>query len=305
MAPKLHSAAAASPTEVQLGFDVPVEVTAGAVAVFAATTSPAVPLTAVAWSADGSVVTVTVAPTMTPSALYEVRVAGVVDAAGDSVAPPDDRTAFAGFAPPSPASRRFDLWSMLPRHTRRDDETGDLRRFIACLQEVTDLLQASIDRWPEIFDYERAPEPFVDAILQDLGNPFDFLLEQPAKRRLAGALVQMYRLKGTAIGIQRALRFFLGIESRVVAYNAETLILGVSRLEVDWVLGPSARWGLYAFDLEVNRVLTADERRQVRAVVELMKPAHTHFVSIVEPTTPVPDGRWVLGVDDLGTRVIA
>jgi hypothetical protein len=90
----------------------------------------------------------------------------------------------------------------------------------------------------------------------------------------------------------------------VVAYNAETLILGVSRLDLDWVLGPSARWGLYAFDLEVNRVLTVDERRQVRAVVELMKPAHTHFASIVEPTTAMPDGRWVIGVDDLGTRVI-
>ena len=103
---------------------------------------------------------------------------------------------------------------MLPTHARRDDETGDLRRFIARLQEVTDLLLASTDRWPEIFDLERAPEPFVDAILADLGNPFGFLLDLAAKRRLAGALVQMYRLKGTKVGIQRALRFFLEIESR-------------------------------------------------------------------------------------------
>jgi phage tail-like protein len=211
---------------------------------------------------------------------------------------------FAGFSPPAPARRRFDLWSMLPGHTRRDDETEDLRRFIACLQEVTNLLMASIDRWPEIIDFERAPEPFVDAILADLGNPFAFQLELAGKRRLAGALAQMYRLKGTEIGIQRVLRFFLGIECRVVAYNGETLVLGVSRLNLDWVLGPSARWGLYAFDLEVNRVLTDEEREHVRTVVELMKPAHTHFVAIVEPVAPVPDGRWVLGEDDLGARVI-
>ena len=92
---------------------------------------------------------------------------------------------------------------------------------------------------------------------------------------------------------------------KVVAYNLETLVLGVSRLDVDWVLGPSARWGLYAFDLEVNRVLTDEERQHVRTVVELMKPSHTHFVQIVEPVAPVPDGRWVLGEDDLGTRVLA
>ncbi|MCU0699586.1 MAG: barstar family protein [Myxococcaceae bacterium] len=36
--------------------------------------------------------------------------------------------------------------------------TGDLFWFIACLQEVTDLLLADIDRWPDIFDLERAPE---------------------------------------------------------------------------------------------------------------------------------------------------
>jgi hypothetical protein len=123
--------------------------------------------------------------------------------------------------------------------------------------------------------------------------------------RPARALVHMYPLKGTEIGIQRTLRFFLGIESRAVAYNAETLELGVSRLDVDWVLGPSARWGLYAFDLEVNRVLTGEERGHVRAVVELMKPAHIHLVAIVEPLPPVADGRWVLGEDDLGTRVLA
>jgi hypothetical protein len=115
----------------------------------------------------------------------------------------------------------------------------------------------------------------------------------------------MYRLKGTELGIQRVLRFFMGIESKVVAYNAETLVLGVSRLDVDWILGPSARWGLYAFDLEVNRVLTDEERKQVRTVVELMKPGHTHFAEIQEPVAPAPDGRWILGEDELGSRVLA
>jgi phage tail-like protein len=305
MAPMLLTAAAVSPDEVRLGFDIAVQVTADATATFAAMTAPAVPLSPVAWSVDGAVVALTVAPTMTPGAMYQVQVAGVVDAVGTPVGPPDDRATFAGFAPSAPLRRSFDLWSMLPRHARRDDETEDLRRFAACLQEITDLLMASIDRWPEIIDYERAPEPFVDAILADLGNPFAFQLNLAGKRRLAGALAQMYRLKGTEIGILRVLRFFLGIESRVIAYNAETLVLGVSRLDVDWVLGPSGRWGLYAFDLEVNRVLTDEEREHVLAVVELMRPAHTHLVQIVEPVAPVPDGRWVLGEDDLGTRVLA
>jgi hypothetical protein len=36
---------------------------------------------------------------------------------------------------------------------------------------VTDLLLADVDRRPNIYDLERAPEAFVDPILRDLGNP--------------------------------------------------------------------------------------------------------------------------------------
>src|SRR5262245_61737360 len=110
MAPKLLTAFAASATELQLGFDVPVEVTADAAATFAASTAPAVPLSAAAWSATGSVVSITVAPIMTPAASYEVQVAGIVDGGGVPVAPPDDSAAFVGYLPPAPATRRFDLW---------------------------------------------------------------------------------------------------------------------------------------------------------------------------------------------------
>jgi len=304
MAPTLLTAAATSQTEVQLAFDMAVDLTTTADTVFRARSAPAVPISTTAWSTAGPIVTLTVQPSMTPAVLYEVQVAGVVNTAGEAIGPPHDQAVFTGFAPPRPARRRFDLLSMLPSHVRRDDATEDLRRFVACLQEVTDLLMASIDRWPDILDLERAPEAFVDAILLDLGNPFEFLLDLGGKRRLAGSLVQMYRLKGTAIGIERALRFFLGIEARVVAYNAETLILGESLLGVDWVLGPSTRWALYAFDVEVNRVLTDDERRHARAVVNLMRPAHTHFVSIVEPLASAPDDRWVLGVSELGTVLL-
>jgi phage tail-like protein len=93
---------------------------------------------------------------------------------------------------------------MLPRHNRRDDVTGDLRRFIACLQETVDLLLAEGDGFSDIFDLERAPEGFLDLILHELGNPFPFDLGELDKRRLASVLVEMYRQKGTAVGIRIA-----------------------------------------------------------------------------------------------------
>jgi hypothetical protein len=46
----------------------------------------------------------------------------------------------------------------------------------------------------------------------------------------------------------------------------------VSRVDVDWVLGPSVRWSLYAFALEFNRLLADEERDHVRTVVKAMPP---------------------------------
>lgn len=300
-APRVVGAQALAQRTVRVAFDEPVLVPPGATFALAPLGAPAVPLAAVAATVDGSVVLLALDTEMTPEVAYEVVASGVTDLLGNAVLGPYDRATFTGFRPARPERRRFELWRMLPKHNRRDDDTGDLSRFIACLQEVTDLLLADVDRWPDIFDLERAPESFVDFILRDLGNPFPFELDALGKRRLASVLVEMYRQKGTAKGIRNAIRFFLGIDiAAITPFNGETPTLGESQLGFDWVLGPSHRFARYAFNVEVARVLTARERHQLRAIVDYLKPAHTHFVDLVEPLSPILPNHWELGLSDLG-----
>ncbi len=199
----------------------------------------------------------------------------------------------------------LDLWSLLPKYNRRSDATGDLQKFIACLQVPTDELCAEIDRFPDIFDIERAPEPWVDLILQDLGCPFQFDLDLQAKRRLAAVLAQMYRGKGTAAGIQAAIEFLLGVEVEAVSGGAESAAtLGLSELGEDWELGPSDRFSKYAFDIATRRALTPVEAEQVRAVATYMKPAHTHLANILWPTAPAALTDWVLGDSPLAEATV-
>ena len=67
-----------------------------------------------------------------------------------------------------------------------------------------------------------------------IGNPFPFDLDELGKRRLAAVLVEMYRQKGTAVGIRNAVRFFLGIDiAAITALAATALVLGESELGVD------------------------------------------------------------------------
>lgn len=300
-APKLVAAQATAQRVVQLGFDEDVVVTDPTGFALVPLDLPAVPLAPVSATAQGTVVTLVLDTEMTPDVAYRITATGVADLHGNPVAPPDDAAVFTGFRSPRPAARRFDLWTMLPRHNRRTDATGDLRRFIACLQEVTDLLLAEVDRYPDLFDLERAPEAFLDLILEDLGNPFPFDLDELGKRRLASVLVEMYRQKGTAVGIENAIRFFLGIDiTAITPFTGTTLVLRESELGVDWELGPSDRFARYAFNVEVDVPLTATERRQIRAIVDYLKPAHTHFVDLIEPGPPPTFDHWELGVSELG-----
>ncbi len=300
-APKVLAAQATAPRVVHIGFDEPVLVVDSAGFAFVPVGLPAVNVGPVDAEADGSVVVITLDTEMTPDVAYEVVVTGVTDLHDNPVAAPDDRATFSGFRPPRPLGRRFDLWTMLPRHNRRADVTRDLRRFIACLQEVADLLLAEGDRFADVFDLERAPEPFLDLILQDLGNPFPFDLDVLGKRRLASVLVEMYRQKGTAVGIENAIRFFLGIDvAAITPFAGTTLVLGESELGVDWELGPSNRFARYAFNVEVEVPLTDTERHQIRAIVDYLKPAHTHFVDLIEPGLPPVFDHWELGISELG-----
>jgi phage tail-like protein len=304
-APRVVAAQAVEPRTVRIAFDEDVVVTDPAAFVLRALAAPAVPVAATSSIAHGPVVTVHLDTEMTPDVRYEVRAPGIADLAGNAPLRPHDTATFTGFRPPRPPERRFDLWSMLPKHNRRADATGDLRRLIACFQNLTDLLLADIDRSPDVVDIERAPEPFVDLILQDLGNPFRFELDALGKRRLAAMLVDMYREKGTAAGIRNAIRFFLGIEVAAIrTFTGATLVLGESQLGVDWELGPSNSFALYAFDVVVGRVLNDVERRQIRAIVDAIKPAHTHFVALTEPSSPPTPQHWELGLSEVGETTI-
>jgi phage tail-like protein len=182
---------------------------------------------------------------------------------------------------------------------RREDVTGDLQRFLACLQEVTDLVLHDVDRFADILDPDIASDPFLDLMLPELGNPFPFDLSVVDKRRLLNVLVAMYREKGTERGIVNAIRFFLGLEVTLTAYTAEALILGESLLGVDWVLGPSTAFAAYGFEVAVARILEAEERGRVRQIVDYMKPAHTH-ARIVEPVVPEVIEHVELGISELG-----
>jgi phage tail-like protein len=153
---------------------------------------------------------------------YRLVVGNISDSVGNPFVAPGNYMDFFAFTPPLPSGRRFRLIEFLPLINREEDVTGNLRMFIAVLQEITNLLLCSIDEWVNILDPDIAPLQFLNAILDDLGNPFGrFLLDETDKRRLVRELVRFYKLKGSGIGVIDSIRFFLGIESAIDIFGDE------------------------------------------------------------------------------------
>ncbi len=239
IAPALLGAQGWAQKVVRLTFDEPVLVADGVGFTFERLEAPGVDVAAVAAvvdAADPAVVDVTLNTEITPDKLYRVTVAGVTDTSGNPIVAPSNVADFAGYRPPVPAARRFDLWSMLPQHNRVEDTSGDLRKLTDVLQEVLDLLLASVDAFPSITSPDRCPAAFLEPMLASLGNPFDFDLTTTQRRQLATSLVALYRRSGLGGAIEDAARFFLGLEVVVEPLRRFGLILGESELSWPAVL---------------------------------------------------------------------
>lgn len=238
---------------------------------------------------------------LTPGGTYQAAVLNATDVNGNPVEAPFNSAGFAGWEPPAPAGRSFDLYKKFPDFNVREDDTQDLLRTVGCIQEVANLLLYDIDKFLDIIDPDTAPELFVDAMLADLGNPFSFELSLIDKRRLLNVLVDIYRLKGTEVGVRNVTRFFLGVEVEVLAYNTRAgWTLGETALGDGNYLGSSLRANLYSFDVQVSEQLDATTRSRLMTIVEYMKPAHTHFVRLIEPPPVGFVDHMLLGESLLG-----
>lgn len=280
----------------------------------------AVPVSVEAVVGESNAVDITFDIELSQAADYTLYAKDVVDDAGNVIDPEGSNINFKGFVPPKPIGRRFELLDHISAENLQRDLTtdqggcetepgsGDLRRLLLVLQDLIDLLLCEIDEWTQIIDIDLAPEPFLDAILQDLGNPFvDCIADLTVndKRRLARILISIYKQKGTDVGVINAIRFFLGIETTLDIINCRQFWqLNVSQLDLNTILAPPVGDPLwYSFYVVSPVVLTEEQRTRILCIAEYMKGAHEHVLGVVEPGGIVTASNfWILNQSLLGAN---
>lgn len=252
---------------------------------------------------DDATVDLTLNQEITRGAAYTLTVNGPQDVSGNACVAPFNTAQLVGYTCPAPPGREWTLFDMLPSINREEDD-GDLEKFIAVFQELGDVILCNVDRFADIIDPDLAPIEFVDAMLEDLGNPFDFALEEVDRRRLVQVLVPLYKQKGTGPGIIAAIRFFMAIEVTLDAIGLAPLGLGDWELGTTWILGSGELADLLTITINVPQSLTSDQRTQMLAIANYMRTEREH-VRIVEPTAPpVTFDHLELGESELGVNWI-
>lgn len=166
------------------------------------------------------------------------------------------------------------------------DGKGPTERFYDVFDPVFGQLLADVAGLELIYDVNVTDERFVDLVMANFGFVPAVALSLPKKRRLAKVILRAYRFKGTALGIEGVIQQFIGKDAKVFAFTAGW-ILDQSLLGFDTFLnpGPTSAAGFYTFDVEIFGVLSSEERQIVLQLIELMKPAHSHFANLIESGT--------------------
>lgn len=184
----------------------------------------------------------------------------------------------------------FDMLNLMPDGNLALDGSHDYERFLRSFDEVLQLLLCDVDAFTQLGDVDLIPAQNLDAMLVHLGVPFSFArdLAEADKRRLASILVDIYRRKGVEAAIEATVNFLLSCEIDVQPFldPMTTWTLGLAELGITTFLGPGTSFLRFSFQVVVQQDLDETTRRRMIEVVSYMKPAWTHFVRVIEPSTP-------------------
>jgi phage tail-like protein len=268
----------------------------------------------VAPGATGSSALLTTADPLTANAVYQVTVGpAVTDSLGNLLADaPSNAANCAWMGCPVPAGRDpMSIWNLLPQGARTADAqgTGDLLKFILCLQSIYNERVCDVDAWSGILDPDTAPAQFIATMLMDLGDPFGQFSEALSlveQRELVKLLIPLYALKGTDPGMIDAIQLFTGVTVTITCPSWQgKWKLGIGLLGTTTLLGSSVKRDLYTFYVNSPVSLTAAQVTAIETLVAIMRRAPCHLGGILQPAPPpiTPNG-WELGLALLGTQTI-
>ena len=156
----------------------------------------------------------------------------------------------------------------------RDDEF--MGQFLFIFESILKPVEKTVDNLALYFDPLMTPE----SLLRWLASWVDLTLDPtwPIERRreLVRAAAELYRWRGTKLGLTEYLRIYTGSVPEISEHIPGMRLSHETKLGIDTQLGSSGEGHHFTVNLELdgNGEINVDT---VRAIIEAQKPAHTAY----------------------------
>jgi phage tail-like protein len=171
-----------------------------------------------------------------------------------------------------------------------DEENADfLQRFLLISAHLTSGIEERLEYLHEFFDPRLAPGAFLPWLASWLAMPLLEGWDEEKRREIIQRVPELYRLRGTARGLQLALRLFADVKAEIHEgeWPYPGMVIGrSSTVGKDTVLSPPVFISqCFTVELPDKKAEISRERlRTVQALVETEKPAHAHYALVFQET---------------------
>lgn len=178
----------------------------------------------------------------------------------------------------APAGIRYSLWGGIPAvyagraypQLSGSDRPTFFEEFVRAFDEVLAPIHAVVEDLDLYLDPRTCPSDFLPWLSSWLGISLNERWPLPRRRRFVAEAASIFRLRGTAEGLRRAVRLYTGAEPEVIEPGVVT-VSQIPRPE----LTPQLSMVVIIVPSEVDG--TALEPDLVEQIARLMVPAHIPF----------------------------
>jgi phage tail-like protein len=174
-----------------------------------------------------------------------------------------------------------------------DEENSDfLQRFLLISAHLTSGIEERLEYLHEFFDPRLTPGAFLPWLASWLAMPLLEGWDEEKRREIVQRVPELYRLRGTARGLELALRLFADVKAKIHEgeWPYPGMVIGrSSTIGKDTVLSPPV-FVSQCFTVELpddKSEISRERLRTVQALVETEKPAHAHYALVFRETEPV------------------
>src|SRR4051812_46738814 len=187
-----------------------------------------------------------------------------------------------------------------------DEENADfLQRFLLVSAHLTSGVEENLEFVHELFDPRITDAKWLPWLASWLAMPLLEGWDEEKRREIVQRTPELYRKRGTAQGLQLALRLFADVKAEIHEgeWPYPGLVIGKSStIGKDTVLSPPV-FISQCFTVELpdeKGAISRERLRTVQALVETEKPAHANYALVFQETEPTYEAVPFLHVGKTG-----